>query len=386
MRTHPEQSEVSARVADFVQDLFRHGTQRWSLPTDKETRTAFVSYAHDQGVQPLLYEILHTGDLGGWPPDVMGALRRESQKRVAIAARREEEWRTLSERFAQAGVEMLLFKGVALAYQVYPLPYLRPSIDTDILVPKSKMPAVRRVLRAEGYHPLPGVDGDLVLQQATFQKGEEDGLTHTVDAHWAVSYRQLFARSFPGDELLHDAVSIPELGKHVRAPGLPHALLLACMHRVGHHVRKDRLQWLYDIHLLWGSMCPGEREKALRLAKAKKVCAIVADGLEGARTVFGTCVDSEATGRLARASDEPSAIYLRADLSGWDEMRMDLMALSSWKDRAQLLKEHLVPSTAYLRARFPDQADKPVAWLYARRGLQGLKKLKNPRRTPAGRP
>src|SRR5262249_51587245 len=144
----------------------------------------------------------------------------------------------------EAGVTALVLKGGALAYTHYPAPHLRPRGDTDLLVTREDRARAQEALDDLGYRRQNSVSRDAVHTQWMFRR-HEGRLPHTIDLHWAISNRPLFARMLSFDELRRDARPIATLGADALAPAPVHALILACVHRVAHHDDAPTLIWLY---------------------------------------------------------------------------------------------------------------------------------------------
>ena len=76
----------------------------------------------------------------------------------------------------ERGVQALLVKGAALAYSLYPEPWLRPRVDTDILVAHESLGAADRVLRGLGYHAAPAMTtGEFVSHQVAYEHRDRMG-------------------------------------------------------------------------------------------------------------------------------------------------------------------------------------------------------------------
>ena len=76
---------------------------------------------------------------------------------------------------------------------------------------------------------------------------------------------------------------------------------------------------------------------------------------------------------LAAAADEAPARYISATVlrRHW----MDFCALERFRDRAQLLREHVFPSARYMRAKYPNQARRSLPWLYFKRAIDASASL-----------
>ena len=55
-------------------------------------------------------------------------------------------------------------------------------------------------------------------------------------------------------------------------------------------------------------------------------------------------------------------------------LRLDLQALPDWRMRSRLLRQHLLPSASYIRAKYGVRSDVALPALYVWRVLRGVPK------------
>jgi Uncharacterised nucleotidyltransferase len=338
---------ASARLADAVLDL-----------------------AAADGVAPLLAT---TRAAASWPDAVRTALRDALRLEAAIEAVRRDELSRMTAALHSAGVRALLLKGARLAYTVYPRPWLRPRVDTDLLVAARERSTADQVLRDLGYAPHTHFDGELVTHQFQYERRTAAGL-ELVDLHWKIANPHAFADVFRVDELEQDAIAIDGLGACARGPSDVHSLLLACLHTVAHHAGSERLVWLYDIHLLASRLSEAEREEGAALARDRGLAAVCGWAMQRARRRFATPVPDGwlEERRHADAHAEPTAAFLRRDRTKTDVLVSDLRALPGWRDRMRLVREHLFPPAAYVRQAYGVSSGGLLPLLYAHRILRGV--------------
>jgi hypothetical protein len=210
--------------------------------------------------------------------------------------------------------------------------------------------------------------------------------THVVDVHWKIANPQAFADMLSYEELA--AVAKPFAWKGPPALGLSdvHAMLVACVHRIAHHLDSEELIWLYDIHLLASRLDAETWDEVVDLATGRLVANVTRRSLERSADCFGTEISSAVWSRLdcGNGEEERTAAYLRTRRP-IDEALDDLRALTSWADRYQLAREHCFPPSAYMRATHPNAARVPLAALYVwrllRAGRRWLAPQKSSRRT-----
>jgi hypothetical protein len=344
----------------------------WPETAGEEEEVRFLENTLEHGIQPLLYHRLkESGALRDWPERIQSTLSEESMRLTVLETMMQIEVKEVLASLAEAGICPLLMKGTPLCYTHYPLPNLRFRSDTDLLIRKSELDLVDRIMNRLGYSRYNLVSGELVNHQAAYRKIDSRGMEHDFDFHWRISNPHIFANSISYEELEGSAVRVAALGEKARALGPVHSLFLACIHRVAHHQDTDRIIWLYDIHLLAAGMSRSEFEEFLKLAAEKKVRAICLKGLSLARDWFKTDLPEDLIDRwLLSDKAEESERYLNSDMRRLDILVSDLENLSGWR-KLQLLKEHAFPPADYMFSRYSVTNRLLLPALYLHRGVTG---------------
>ena len=344
----------------------------WPEGAHQDLARVVAEAAAVHGVSALLAK---APGIGSWPEGLRAELGAACRAEAALDALRRESLVQLLERFAGAGVESLIVKGTQLAFTHYPQPWLRPRLDTDLLIRPRDRRAADRVLQECGYQPGTHFDGRLVTQQFQYRRENRAGMADAIDLHWRLANPHVLAGALEFEELARDARPIPALGAHARGLADAHALLLALLHRVAHHDNSDRLIWLYDIHLLAGTLAPAACETLVELARQRGLRAVCADGLERARTRFVTSLPADLLERLRPDGDtpEPAAVLLETGRRPLDDLLTDLRSLRRGRDKLRLLREHVLPPAAYIRHAYGVRHPVLVALAYAHRLAGGGK-------------
>ena len=260
---------------------------------------------------------------------------------------------------------MLLLKGAALAYTHYPEPHLRPFADIDLLIRRNDLERAAAALTGIGYARDVEADAELWTGQRHYLKTSAAGPV-MVDLHWRVANPLAFADALAFDDVWPRSAAVPAIGTHARTLAPADSLLLACLHRVAHHQDRVDLLWLWDIHLLASRMSADEFALFASSAIGAKLGAVCARGLTLAHECFATVVPEDLLTALQAARHEPSAAFVGAALSPFDVARADMAALSNWRERAGLVREHLFPPAAYMRGQYPrwPAALLPIAYVF----------------------
>jgi len=303
-------------------------------------------------------------------------LGRDTRVAAALDAWQQQDLTDLLDAFARSGVDALVFKGAALAHIVYSEPHLRPRTDVDLLVRAGSRAGADRVLIEHGWSRPVEPERELASAQQHYEKVGPAGSRAHVDLHWKIANPHVFGDALPFDDLYGRAMPVPALGRATRAPGLVDALLLACMHRVAHHEDAIDLLWLWDIHLLTERLSADDRAALTSLSQRTGMSAVCERGIGLALELFGTEGAGEVVEQLRSAlvdADEASARFI-GGVPPVAVLREDLIALSSWRARTRLVTEHLFPSLAYMRVRYPRWPSVLLPFAYADRIARGVPK------------
>ena len=337
---------------------------------DDRLGTGVLDCAADHGVSPLLARAAATGH---WPDHLRAGLASRCRAAAAVDAVRHQHLVRLLETLSSAGIDALVVKGAQLAFTHYPHSWLRPRLDTDLLVDPSRRSAADAVLRGLGYRPATHFDGALVTHQFQYRLEDRLGIEDRVDLHWRIANPHVFADTFTFAELARASRPISSLGHAAHGLSDAHALMLACMHRVAHHANSTRLLWLYDIHLLVEGMTPSARETAGALARQRGLGTVCATGIALAADRFGTNVSRQWLEGLETddAASAPARAFLRTGRTRVDDLVSDLRALRGWRSRLRLLVEHALPPAAYIRHAYGVQSAPLTALAYLHRLFGG---------------
>jgi len=223
---------------------------------------------------------------------------------------------TLHNAFEKADISPLVFKGSALAYAHYPVPYVRYRSDSDILVAVNDFESAKAVLVELGFIAGKGND---VEQEFTII--DDMGQVHPIDLHGAINKAPMFSNHFPYEDLLARAVPLSINAKTLMRICDIDALLLACFH---HHTSLSHykhlaplgelssygLIWIYDFHLLWTSLSHADRQVLARTASKAGLGRSTASGLAMAKQFFHTEIDASFITRLGDGGESSIDQYL----------------------------------------------------------------------------
>ena len=327
--------------------------------------------AIEQGVDVLVAS--NPTALTRWPGALRAQLHARATAALAIESVRERELQRVLASLAAAGTQVLVAKGAALAYSVYPAPHLRPRVDADLLVRHDDLPRVLALLADLGYSRAAQNVGEFVSHQVALGRTDSRGVWHAVDVHWKIANPQVFADLLPVQMLMADSVPVPALGPQARMPRADHALLLAVVHAAAHHTRRPRLIWLYDLHLLCTRMSADDMDRAVAGAGVTGLSALCAAALRETQQTFDTQIAAgvfEALDAIDPRTEAP-ARYVEASGGKLDTLVSDLRSLRSWQARGRLIREHVFPPAEYMLRVYRTSHRSWLPALYVHRAITG---------------
>jgi hypothetical protein len=321
-----------------------------------------VHEAAKHGATPLIARHLRRA---GATDAFANALLDEARSMTVLDTIRERELELLLPRFAAADVPLLVIKGAALARTHYAHSSLRPRCDTDVLIERESAGRAARVLRDAGYGEEPGSGGEVISRQRMWVRLDNLGIRHCIDLHWALSNRQRYAHALTFAHLWSRAVPLRDDAR-VRMPSRCDALLLAAIHLTAHHSGDHRLIWLYDIHLLHGSLSPDELEATALLARERNVDMAFDAAIALALYYFGD-------GRY-----EPFPLLMPPSELG--TLVDDLRFTRGVRPKLRLIREHLFPPASYVLQKYSVKSRSALPALYVRRAIAASARMLRGRR------
>jgi hypothetical protein len=326
-----------------------------------------VAVAQAEGVRALVAERLRMLPAGD---PLREAFAHASRELAVMAMLHEAETRRVLAVLETAALPVLLLKGSALAWWLYPAPYLRECSDIDLLLgSRDAVDEAARLFAGHGYDR-GYFQGDQAYELVC-RRELSASLRIDLDLHWGLNNAPVFAQAFGFEELHAASIPLPAVAPNARGLAPAHALLHACMHRAINLYTGigDNLKWLYDLHLLAQRLTPADWESVMRLCRERDLGGVCVAGLDAAAVFFGDAAPADVLQAL-RASD--AGVDGRR-LQDWRYMhRMNLRALPSLRARLSWLLRKLFPTVAHMREMYG--ADKGVMGLLVERARQLVRK------------
>ena len=298
-------------------------------------RVAEVSQEH--GAVPHVYEKL-CGRIADADLAPIGKIYCANLRKAMLLTR---ELLRIYRELKACGVNVLSYKGPALACQLYGDVAARQFSDLDLLVQPADAPRAQAVLRQLGYEqPHKLTCGQEVSYLRSGYEYTFDGALgrNVVELKWAVAPR-FYAIDLSVNRLFEQAVEIEIAGQRLTTLCAEDALLVLCIHAARH--QWCELSWLCDLsrmqqvcELDWNSV----RESAAQLGISRilAISFLLANELLGT-PVPGTFRRDSVAQQMVEQLSRTITFRNEYDPESLAYFRMMMQVRERWQDRARML-------------------------------------------------
>lgn len=236
-----EWSLLRAACSEVIRPLAPSAHQQSSI----RLKSVF-DLAEHQGVLPILYQRLSSVE-GLISADEMATLKQRYEANLHKAMLLSLELIRIYDRLSEIGIEVLPYKGLALAEAVYGDIALRRAGDIDLLIHAADFPKIREALHELGYTP--HAEMPIAQESAYLKSGYECAFDGTrgpnlLEVQWALQPR-FYAVDFDMDGLFRRAVTISVAGRAMQTPSTEDLFIILSLHAAKHVW--GRLIWLCDL-------------------------------------------------------------------------------------------------------------------------------------------
>ncbi len=258
--------------------------------------------------------------------------------------------------FEAAGIEVVPYKGPALAVYAYGNPALRRFVDLDILVRKADTLRAIELLTAEGFvcgAPWTNAQAALLLRtQHNLSLSRDEGRL-IVELHWELA-SSLFASSLQAEDVWGRLQTMRLNNAAVKCLSSEDLLLSLCVHGSKHHW--ERLAWICDIAELVKRHTDMNWNLVLERASAEGNERMLFLGLYLAGSLLDASLPEQVKTKLetekivAHLADDVSQRLFAVDgqtpLTIRQSFRFNWHLRSGWRSRLRYCRHVLQPSDA----------------------------------------
>jgi Uncharacterised nucleotidyltransferase len=228
----PDSSNASEEMASLLQLPFR-----WD---------SLCEIAENHGVLPLLHQAL-TPFRDSLPPEDLNTLASKHRTNLHKAMMLSRELIRIVDRLAEGGIEVMPYKGLALAESVYGDIALRQTGDIDLLIRAKDVSRACDALRTLNYArhlELPKRQEKAYLGSGYEYMFDGPAGRNLLELQWAVQPR-FYAVDLSAEELFERAVPVSVGGRTMKSPSFEDLLIVLSLHAAKHVWAK--LIWICDL-------------------------------------------------------------------------------------------------------------------------------------------
>ena len=340
-----------------------------SLPqiSDKEWSDLLVHLSY-HGIIPLMYWQITQFPAELRPPKMIISRMREiflkNNVYYQILVR---QLRVIQDAFEKQGIPSLVFKGLALAWTVYPDFATRPSGDIDLLVKPELFLKAREVLIQIGY----GYNFKRFEMFREICKAEE--FVHqkdakkplTIDLHWNLLHYYGIHRDNGFGDIFARAADVEMPGLKFQTLDRVDALIYSALHLMLNHPECRRLIWICDIAFLAQKMVEDQEWEVLeKRTAALKADLAVENALKLARMWCNLQLPEkyrDFRGWLRPTSAQKTELAFAEKKKGPDiRLKGFLAVIASKPSKIPYLSKLIFPSPKYMQMVYPPSK----TWLF----------------------
>lgn len=266
-----------ARKQESVRSWLQSGI-RWNV---------LFHLAERHGVRPALAQaLLKVG--ASIPDEQKGALKDIFQTNLRKSLLLARELIRIVDHLSRTGLDVIPYKGIALAEAVYGDIALRQTGDIDLLIRTADLQKVRAAVGEVGYTPhfvFSGAEEKAYLKSGYEYVFDGAGAPNLLEIQWAIQPR-FYAVDFDVDGAFRRAVAVLVAGHPMKTLSTEDLFLVLAVHAAKH--AWERLVWLCDLARIMRSPTLNWREigsqaKALGIARIVRVTLLLANRILGAQ-------------------------------------------------------------------------------------------------------
>jgi hypothetical protein len=305
-----------------------------------------------------------------------GAKNRNLSNAICMSLIHKEAFELINELNIN-GIQYIVLKGFALAYDTYSKPHLRPSVDIDIMIKAEDIERSKAMFLKKGFHNIKAWEPKEVHLQFTYSKPLAPNITCHFDIHREISNDHEVADLLPFHDIYNNHRITEFDNSEFKSISRPYAFIHASIHFLRHKYRKDmvRLIWLYDLVVVAERMSIAESEELTLLVKNKCISNIIIEAIDDTQVHF----QSEQLGTLKNKIQKlPSGNKLDYLLdnkkNGVQRFIRQLKSTKSIRSSLILVWETLFPPKEQIYSKYGKVNNKLLWFYYAKRTVNGILK------------
>ncbi|RMI02074.1 MAG: hypothetical protein D6681_10565 [Calditrichaeota bacterium] len=292
----------------------------------------------------------------GFPPALLNALAESYYATLARNTLLLQELERIVEAFEQAGIDVIVLKGAALAQTVYEDIGLRPMSDIDLLVRQGYLEQAVRIAQGMGYGEMipegqKAILAEEVDRHAVFAK---DNIA--LELHWNIVGGKEDWRTPPLDWVWEQTKPIAVSGHSGRTLKLSVNILFLSAHQaLQHGLATGRLLWMHDVYRLLFQRGPDmDWDGLITMARELRWGASLRVVLKTVQDWFDYPIPIPVLTRLGQfqSADERQVRLKRERILTPSEEAWNRLVNTRGRQKIRLFLAHLFPSPEQMRYRY----------------------------------
>lgn len=378
---------ISTPTLDLIQACLRSRWQPEALLEAEQIASLpdfnwseFLTFTLENDLAPLIYYLVY--DQAWLPPQVSERLHKLYLDSATKNALLFQELEQILRAFGKLGQKLILLKGSALGTQIYPNLALRPMVDLDLLVDRSKTTPAISILQQQGFQiarveEQPGFtinyENEIVLRKFR-------AIEIVVEVHWSLFNSPYYQYKLSQEWLWESAQTIEVNGVPALMLKPEIQVLHLCGHLSYHHAGEGWL-WRHDLaEMIMHYREALDWDQIIEYANQFDLLITLQTNLASLQVVYGAIVPDKVMMKLAAYDPTKAEKRLFSQLNivkkkSGKTFLEDFSSLPDWKSKLDFALHNLFPSPNYMKVRYQFNASLLLPYFYAYRWYLGIKSL-----------
>ena len=375
--------EMPQPLLVYLLSILRNDTPLPCPDASKPDWSSFISELSIHGLIPLLYMKIAQSPEAYHPPNHIKEKFKEAFLKNNLAYQIYlRQLREVLEAFTQADVEVIVLKGLALAWSVYPDFAARPFGDIDILVKPQKFILARKLLFELGYRnrfKRFEIYKDISKAEEFFHVTNRKRPL-TIDLHWNLFHHFGIERNGWTIDLFHqkEPVKVPGISFFTLDP--VDAFIHAAVHLTLNHDEGIRLIWVADLGYLTRKLNETDGWPLLqRNIVESKTIAVVRHALNAAQLWFNVQIPDNFLSYLSKFetndAERMEIDYAIGRITSNIRFGGYFKALRETPNKLKFVVQFIFPAPEYVRIAYPPSKPWMLPLSYCTRWVHWLREL-----------
>jgi hypothetical protein len=369
-------------VHPFLLDLLRHDghAASTSLPIETGAWDRIVQDAREQGLLFILYRWLRATEVGGSVPEHLQiAIRTAISRSTARILLLRQELASILSALQASRIPCVPLRGPALAEHLYGDPVSRSFGDLDLLVRRSNLGEVARVLGELGFREIDRRPGFARQYSYTLEFLRETPPSLLVEPHWTLAYPP-FCERLDMDAVWNRCVQ-GRIGGMITLLLHPDDLILHLSLHLMHKAEEAPLLWWYELdRLIRLEQRALDWHRLLQTAREAGVGGLVSEVVTRLVAEFDTPIPERTLAELYRCFEVPTGgggeRHLDAHMTGLlkrdgsidgRESLAQFLTIPGLASKCRFAFGMLFPSPGFMKLQYGDAEDRSLAYWYVYR-------------------